>query len=521
MFEGVGLLLRLALRRDRVMIPAWVVGLGLAVIVTASSYVGLYATESSRREVVATLGRTPATLALYGRIHADSVGGLVAWRLGGIALALAGLMTILLVTRHTRAEEETGRSELVGSGAVGRRAPLAAALITAAIASVALGVIVTLAVVSTGLAADGALALGLVYAFTALAFAGVAAVTAQLTESARAANGLAVAVLGGSFAIRAIGDAGPHWLSWFSPLGWGQAVRAYGDERWWLLLLLVALLVATVAFAARLQAERDIAAGILPPRPGPARGELARPIQLAWRLQRGALFGWAAGFAILGAAFGSIANDIGDVIGDSPDVREALQKLGGHTTLVDAYLSATLQILALVAAAYTIQATLRLRAEETSGRAEPLLATATSRTSWALSHALIALAGTTALMLVTGIAAGIGHAAQTGDVSEFFRVLNVAVLQVPAAWVLGGLTLLLFGALPRAVAAAWGALALCLALGQLGPVADLPHALVDASPFAHGPTLGSGPGLAPIVLTLIALALATLGLTTLKHRDLG
>jgi len=99
---GVWVLLRLALKRDRVMIPAWVLGLGVAVAVTASSYTNLYATESSRREVVRTLGTTPATLALYGRIYADSVGGLVAWRLGGIALALAGLMTILLVTRRTR-----------------------------------------------------------------------------------------------------------------------------------------------------------------------------------------------------------------------------------------------------------------------------------------------------------------------------------------------------------------------------------------------------------------------------------
>src|SRR3954468_16493689 len=152
-------LLRLALRRDRVMIPAWVLGLGAAVLITVSSYAGLYATAASRREAVATLGRTPATLALYGRVYADSVGGLVGWRLGGIALALAGLMGILLVVRHTRAEEEAGRAELVGAGAVGRNAPLAAALLTAVLASVALGVVVVLAVLATGLELTGALAL--------------------------------------------------------------------------------------------------------------------------------------------------------------------------------------------------------------------------------------------------------------------------------------------------------------------------------------------------------------------------
>src|SRR5262249_17278431 len=153
------------------------------------------------------------------------------------------------------------------------------------------------------------------------------------------------------------------------------------------------------------------------------------------------------------------------------------------------------------------------------GRAEPLLATSVSRTRWALSHAAIALGGTLGLMLVTGVAAGIGHAAQTGELDQFFRVLNVAVLQAPSAWVIGAIALLLFGRLPKATAAAWGALAACLALGQLGPVADLPQALIDVSPFAHGPTLGDV-GLAPIALTLIAAALAALGLTTLRRRDI-
>src|SRR5262249_29693182 len=154
---GVRTLLVLALKRDRVMIPAWVLLLGLAVGSVASSYESLYSDPASRRSVVQTLGTTPATLMLYGRIYADSVGGLVAWRLGGAALALAGLMTILIVVRHTRADEETGRSELVGSTVVGRHAPLAAALIAAALASVALGVIVVLGVVATGLGFSGAL----------------------------------------------------------------------------------------------------------------------------------------------------------------------------------------------------------------------------------------------------------------------------------------------------------------------------------------------------------------------------
>ena len=517
---GLRTLVSLNLRRDRVLIPAWVLGLGAAVVLVAASYASLYETESSRREVVRTLGSTPATLALYGRIYADSVGGLVAWRLGGIALALAGLMSIFIVTRHTRAEEETGRAELVGAGVVDRRAPLAAALITAALASVALGVIVTLGALSNG--AAGALALGCSFAAVALVFAAIAAATAQIAESARGANGLAIAALGAAFALRAIGDAGPHWLAWLSPLGWAQAVRPYGGERWWLIVALLALAALATFAATRLADRRDIGAGILPPRPGPARGELRTALQLAWRLQCGALAGWAVGFAIVGAAFGSIAQDIGDVIGDSQDVRDALARLGGTESLADAYLAATFGILALIAAGYAVQAVLRLRGEETGGRAEPLLATAVSRTRWALGHTVIALAGTAALLAVAGLAAGIAHAAQTGDAGQLGRLLGAALAQVPAAWVLAGVALALFGLAPRATVAAWAALALCLALAELGPVLELSQSVIDLSPFAHSPQLPGGSlSAAPLTLAVIGAALGAVGLAGLRRRDLA
>jgi ABC-2 type transport system permease protein len=520
--SGLRTLVRLALRRDRVMIPAWVLGLGLAVAVTASSYSELYGKASERAEVIRTLGSTPATLALYGRIYADSLGGLVAWRLGGIALALAGLMTILLVVRHTRAEEETGRAELVGAGVVGRHAPLAAALLTAALASVALGAIVVPAVVATGLGATGALALGAAFMSVGLVFAGVAAVAAQVAGSARAANGLAIGALGAAFALRAIGDAGPHAVSWLSPLGWAQAIRPYGGERWWLIAALLALAALMTGAAARLALARDLGAGIVPPRPGPAHGTLRTPLALAWRLQRGALAGWVLGFAIVGAAFGSIADDIGDVIGDSREVRDALARLGGTERLSDAYLASTFGILALIAAGYAVQAVLRLRGEESDGRAEPLLATAVSRTRWALSHTAIALAGTVALMAVAGLTAGIGDAVVTGDAGRLPRLLGAALAQVPAAWVLAGAALVLFGLAPRATAAAWGLLALCLALAELGPVLELSDTIVDLSPFAHSPQLPGGSlSAAPLTLAAIAAVLGAAGLAGLRRRDLG
>jgi len=329
-------------------------------------------------------------------------------------------------------------------------------------------------------------------------------------------------VLGAAFALRAIGDAGPHAVAWLSPLGWAQAIRPFAGERWWLLLALLALAALLTFTATRLAVRRDLGAGILPARPGPARGALSTPLQLAWRLQRGALIGWAAGFAIAGAAFGSIAQDVGDVIGDSPDVLDALRRLGGTDSLADAYLAATFGILALIAAGYAVQAVLRLRGEETSGRAEPLLATAVSRTRWALSHVAIALAGTAVLMATAGLTAGIAHAAQTGDAGQLPRLLGAALAQVPAAWVLAGVALALFGLAPKATTAAWAALALCLALAELGPVLELSPTLIDLSPFAHSPQLPGGMfSAAPLALAAIAAAFGAAGLAGLRRRDLA
>ncbi|SRR5216683_4714062 len=53
------------------------------------------------------------------------------------------------------------------------------------------------------LRADGALALGLSWAATGWIFAAVAGVTAALSESARTARGMAIAVLGLSYLLRA------------------------------------------------------------------------------------------------------------------------------------------------------------------------------------------------------------------------------------------------------------------------------------------------------------------------------
>ena len=107
----------------------------------------------------------------------------------------------------------------------------------------------------------------------------MAAVAAQVSETARGARGLAFAVLGAVFLLRGIGDSagarGPTWLSWLSPVGWSELVRPFTAPRWWVLALLAGTAAALAGLAYALAAHRDQGAGA---DPGPARPAARRPV---------------------------------------------------------------------------------------------------------------------------------------------------------------------------------------------------------------------------------------------------
>jgi ABC-2 type transport system permease protein len=528
---GTWPLARLAFRRDRIGLPAGVYVITVAVTGTALAFKKLYPTAAGRAALAAAGGGNPALRFLYGRLYGDSLGSLTTWRYGIWAGIFAALMTIFLVIRHTRSDEEAGRLELVGSAAVGRQAPLVAALATAVAGVLAVAVLLCVLLPLAGLPADGSAALALGIGCCGLAFTGIAAVAAQLTSSARAARGIALAVLGVAFVLRGVGDAagadGPSWLSWASPLAWIQFTQPFAGQRWWVLALPLAVFALGTALAFALAARRDLGAGLLPDRPGrpAASAFLHGPFGLAWRLQRGVLLGWVIGYAFTFAASGAAAKGIGQLFGTSTALEREFSRLGGSAVITNAYLAALMLLAGLVAAAYAVSAVLRLRTEETEGRAEPVLATATGRVRWALSHIAIAVAGSALLLAVAGVAAGLGYGLRIGSAGhQVARMTGAALGQLPSALVLAAVAILLFGLLPQAaVPGSWTAVGLVVAIALFGQVLRLSHWVLDVSPFTHAPRLPGGTTSAtPLLwLGLAALAFAAAGLAGLRRRDIG
>ncbi len=371
----------------------------------------------------------------------------------------------------------------------------------------------------------GSLLFGASIAAVGLVFAAAAAFTSQLTEHARGATGLASALLGVAFALRAAGDLGEGTLSWLSPLGWAQRTRAYVDGRWWPLLLALGLTVLLGAAAFVLGARRDVGAGLMPARRGraAASGALVRPLGLALRLQRGILTGWGVGLLLFGVFIGSLAEEAGDFLAGNETARQFLARFGGMDNLTDSVLATYMFMLALVATGYAVQAAMVLRGEETAGRVEPLLGTPLARTRWAGSHLAVAVLGSTVIVGGAGLGAGVMYAASTGDWGQLPRVLAAAVAHLPALWVFVGLAAALFGLAPRAVGLTWVGLVGAVFVGILGPLLQLPDWVYDLSPFGHTPQLPAAdftPG--PLAaLTAIAAGLMAVGLVAFRRRDAG
>ena len=522
---GTVTMLRLALRRDRILLTSWIVGLAATAGFSAAATVDLYPTEESRVTAAETINASAAVVALYGRIYdPTSLGAVSMIKLTALGAAIVGIVMLFVAIRHTRGEEEPGRLELLSGGRLGRSAPVTATLVLVATASLALALLTAVANTAAGLPWQGSLVFGLGWGATGLVYGAVGVVAAQVSDSTRAARGLGLVVIAVTYTLRAVGDLAdpsPGPLSWLSPIGWNQQLRAYAGDRWAVLLLPLLASVALSVVAYAMRARRDLGAGLRADRPGPGTGSIATVAGLAWRLQARTFLGWAVAFVLFGAILGSLASSV-DKLLTSPAMRDFFEKIGGTAGLVDVFLGAEVAIIAAIAAAYGISAADRLRAEEVEGHVEPLLATTTTRVRWATSHYAIALVGTAVLMLLAGLSVGASAAASLADWSQLGRVLVAALAQIPAVWVVTSLVMLLFGWLPRFTVAVWGLLVAFVVVGEFGALWKLPESVMNLSPLRHAPTLPVGVGgvLPVLVLTAVAVVLSWVGYAGWRRRDL-
>ncbi|MCL2742158.1 MAG: ABC transporter permease, partial [Oscillospiraceae bacterium] len=324
-FNGTLRLTRFMLRRERVTSALWVLGLSAFSTALLPAVDAVISTPAEREALVQALVN-PAMTAMMGPLYSQDTGGLFAYMMLLWTMLAVGVMSAFLVVRHTRADEERGRAEVIRSLPVGRMAVLGAALTTAAAVNVAIALLTGLGMAATGIGGVG-LAACMLYGALLGAFglvcSALAAVASQLCAGSRGALGLSTAAIIVMYVVRAIGDvpdeagaASAEWLSLASPMGLLQRSQALHGNHWWPVLFASLAAAALAALAMRLSRARDMDRGFMPARRGrpKAAGWLLSPMGLSWRLLRGPVLVWSASMTALGAAYGAIMGDVGAFI---------------------------------------------------------------------------------------------------------------------------------------------------------------------------------------------------------------
>jgi ABC-2 type transport system permease protein len=536
--NGLGTLLRLRLRRDRWQIVGWVGGLGLLLLFSAVAVGKEYATEAQRLAVLRLAVTDPSILAVRGAPQGTSAGAMLAFEILGFLALMAALMSTFLAVRNSRADEESGRAELVASTSAGRISPTVATIIEGLIANVLVAIVVTVALLLVGLPSTGSLLFGLGVGGTGVAFLGVGLLSAQLFSTSRGANGFAGALVGVAYLVRGVGDAtglrasdgfritsGP--ASWASPIGWAQQMVPYAGDNPWPVLLDVALAAVLIVVTIALQSVRDTGAGLIAARNGRtgASPALRGPTSLAWRLQRSSIISWGIGALLIAFFAGSIGPTAVDSLKSNAAVSKVIASLvpGGTGALLPIFIAAMMGIVGLIVSGCVLQVVMRLRQEEALGTAEVVLATRVGRIRWFAGYLVVGVAAAVVILFLCGAFAG-AMFAQAGGSELFGQTVAAAMVQLPAVIIYIALLGLVFATVPRAtIPVGWVMLALGAFLGQFGGMMNLPQWVRDISPSSHTPVVPlpdadwSG---AWWLLGLSVVALILAGLL-LRRRDLA
>lgn len=526
-FSKTGKLSKFIVRRDRIRISLWLIGITFFTLIVPIAYVEMFDSQQERDIFEETM-RNPAMTAMVGPGDLDNytVGAMTAHGMLLFTAIAVGLMSILLVNRHTRADEEEGRIEMIRSLPVGRLAYVNATLVVYIITNVILALITGFGLYALGIESmglEGSLSYSAALGATGIFFASMTALFAQITESSRGSVGISIAFLLIAYLVRAIGDVSNEALSWFSPLGWVTKTEAYSNNNWWPISLLIGASIILIVVANYLNGIRDLGAGFLPAKPGRKNASqfLQSPLGLAMRIQRTTLIAWGVGMFILGASYGSVFGDLDSFFEGNELLEQMLASEEGFS-YTEQFLPMLMIIMSILATIPTLMSLMKIHGEEKKGRIDSLLGSAVSRTKLSGSYLLITIL--TGFIMVSFSAIGLWTAAVSvmDEPLSVGTIYSSAIVYYPAVLVMIGLAMFLIGYIPKLSSFIWIYVLYTFFVLYLGGLLDVPEWLGKLTPFGYIPQLPIEDmnWVSIIILTGIAILLMVVGTIGFKKRDI-
>jgi polyether ionophore transport system permease protein len=516
----------------------WGLVFGLYVYDNAFAFDSIAPTAAKRGQLLATMGNNAGLKALLGDTHGITTrGGFTDWRAIGVTSLVACVWGLLAATKALRGEEAAGRWELFLAGQTTPRRAAANALAGLGAGVLAMYVMTALLTALVGARPNVAISAGqsLLFAVAVVAgaamFAAIGAVASEVMPTRSRATGLAAAVFGAAFMLRALGDAtsSAHWLVYVSPLGWVEQLHPLtGAQPLW--LLPIAGLVGVCALTTVLLADRDLGASLLADKDtaAPRTGLLGSPLQFALRLSWAAIASWLTAMVVAALLYGSLAKSTGQDFASSSMLRKFTGNLT-HVAQRQLQLAGTrvfagiiFLILMTLIMAYVASAMGRVREDEAEGYLDNLVVRSVSRQRWLSGRAGLILA----VVVIAGVLGGAGFwaAAASQHAGLSFHELLLAGLNsaAPAALLLG-IGVLALGFAPRLTSiVCWGLLAWAFLLDMLGSAIKVNHWVMDTSLLYHlalAPAVNPNWRIAGIYLA-VGFAAAVAGGWRFTQRDL-
>ncbi|NLJ96319.1 MAG: ABC transporter permease [Clostridiales bacterium] len=517
-FTNTRVLIGFIFRRDRIRLLLWILGIAIFAISIAALLPDLYPDKADKLVLAETM-KNPAVTFMLGPsagLNNYTDGAMMGHFMLVFTAMFAAIMSILLVTRHTREDEEDGRIEMIYSLPLGSLSNLTATLLTLLIANVLIFLLIGLGLYGLGIETmglEGSLLFGASVGVVGIFYAALTGLFAQLASNVRTTLGLSFAFLIAEYIIRGSGDTGNQALSHLSPLGLITRSEVYVNNYWWPILLLLAISLLIYSFSLYLNSIRDLGAGFISTKPGKSQGSpyLSSPIGLALRLERTPIIAWALGIFILGSAYGSLLGDLEGFLSTSQLVQKMIPIVEGFS-LTQSFVTMLITIISVIGTIPILMFVLKVNSEEKKDRISQLLATPVSRYSIIGSYTLIGLMAAFLIQLMSVLGLWLAASFTMEDVISFGTLLKAAIVNVPAMWIFVGVAVFLIGRFPKLTGLTWTYLICAFFIEYMGEFLKLPEWTTKLSPFSHVPSVPVDEVKVSTLLIILVIAFILIGI---------
>lgn len=448
---GYGEYFRFTLKHNLVRYIVWIVVVVFMIVYVGVYYKSLFNTQAKLDEF-ASIGAAPGMVAMIGKIsHMATIGGAVWTKVWMFTALMLGIGMVFQVTKGARADEENGRTELFRSRSFGIHSTLTSVVSGALLLCLVIGILSAIACMGlkldpAGTGVTGSIIFGLSIAAIGWLGVGIGALTNQLSASASLANSTGSIVIVAFYCMRMIGDMGSNnTLTWLSPIGWGEKMAPWAENRGWLIIPAIILTAALIVAAFVIESRRDYGSGVLQEKKGKSEASplMRRSWGLILHLYKGSIIGWSIGVVLAGLMFGSVANSMLSLLSGAN-----LSMLKGSG--IKALMGLLLCFIGLVSVVLPMLIMTGLRSDEAKGLTESQLSGGISRVRIILDRFMVGSCVTALLLILGGFSFGLTYGAVANDMSQTWKLAIDAMIYMPGIMAIMGVIALLFGFIPRA-----------------------------------------------------------------------